>query len=118
MEAGKRRSQRLRTQGWSRQLRGWTKSTAPLLLYSGELRPNSGDALLALLRLRGGTISEVRGVRWCEEIERGSSPFIGSMARPKGMGRRRWLHSYGRLEAWPRLAIDGRSPGDALWFKF
>src|SRR3954469_1233501 len=33
------------------------------------------------------------------------------------MGRRRWRHGYRRLEAWLRLAIDGRSPGDALELK-
>src|SRR4051812_41576367 len=86
---------------------------APLFSRCGLLRRNSGELLL-VLRIRDGNISEVRGVRWCEEIERGSSPFIGSTSRPRGMGRRRWRHGYGRLETWLRLAIDGRSPGDAL----
>jgi len=96
---------------------GWSKSTAPFFSKGGLLRCNSGKLLLLVLRLRDGMISEVRGVRWCEEIERGSSPFIGSTARPRGMGRRQWRHGYGLLEAWLRLAIDGRSPGDALELK-
>src|SRR3954471_20310796 len=90
---------------------------APFFSRGGLLRHNSGELLILVLRLRGGRISEGRGVRWCEEIERGSSPFIGSTARPRGMGRRWWRHGYGRLEAWPRLEIDGRSPGDALELK-
>ena len=75
-KAGERGSRRRRTSWYRQFLLGWTKSTAPLLLCSSELRPNSGDALLALLRLRGGTINEVRGVRWCEEIVRGWPLFI------------------------------------------
>src|SRR4051812_25237626 len=55
---------------------GVTKSTGPFFSRGGLLRRNSGDALLALLRLRGGTISEVRGVRWCEEFKRGMPLFI------------------------------------------
>src|SRR4051812_24929049 len=90
---------------------------APFFSRGGLLSRNSSEMLLLVLRLRGGMISEVRGVRWCEEIEWGSSPFISSTARARGMGRRRWRHGYRRLEAWPRLAIDGRSPGDALVLK-
>src|SRR4051812_4751636 len=78
------------------------------------LRCNSGELLHFVLRLERGTISEVRGVEWCASNGWGWPPFIGSMARPRGMGRRRWRHGYGLLAAWVRLAIDGRSPGDAL----
>src|SRR3954470_8084155 len=44
----------------------------------------------------------------------GWPPFIGSTARPRGMGRRWWRHGYGWLAAWLRLVIDVLSPGDAL----
>ena len=37
-EAGERRSRRRRTQGWSRQLLGWTKSMAPFFSRGGGLR--------------------------------------------------------------------------------
>ena len=67
-----------------------------------------------MLRKRCGTISEERGIEWCEEFERGSPLFIVSTVRPNGMGRRRWRHGYGLLEAWPAVAIDRWSTGDVL----
>src|SRR3954466_2545733 len=101
-DAGERLSRRRRTSWYRQLLLGWTKSTAPFFSRGGLLRRNSGDALLALLREWGGTISEVRGVRWCSSIGWGWSSFIVSTARPNGMGRRWWRHGYGQLEAWPR----------------
>src|SRR3954466_1757475 len=114
-EAGERRSRQRRISWYRQLLLGWTKSTAPFFSRCGLLRPNSSSALLALLRERGGKISEERGVRWCEEFERGRPLFIVSTTRPNGMGRQRWRHDYGLLEAWPAVAIDRCSPGDALW---
>src|SRR3954471_15092955 len=74
------------------------KTTTPFFSRGDRLRPNSGDALLALLREWGGTISDERGVRWCEEFERGRPLFIVSTTRPNGMGRR-WCRSIGGLLA-------------------
>src|SRR3954469_15933799 len=89
----------------------------PFFSRGGLLRCNSCELLFLVLRLEGGTISEVRGVEWCASNGWGWPPFIGSTARPRGMGRRRWRHGYGLLAAWLRVAIDARSPGDALELK-
>src|SRR3954470_23087448 len=85
--AGERRSRRRRTSWYWQLLLGRLQSLAPFFSSSGGLQPNSGNALLALLQERGGTISEERGVRWCEEFERERPLFIVSTTRPNGMGR-------------------------------
>src|SRR4051812_3362264 len=94
---------------------GRGQSLAPLFSRNRRPRWNFGEVLLALLREWGGTISEERGVRWCAQFGWGWPLFIVATTRPNGMGRRRWRHGYGLLEAWPAVAIAWWSPGDALW---
>ena len=61
-----------------------------------------------------GVGRSLRRGEWCAANGWGCPPFIGLTARPRGMGMRRWRHGYGRLAAWLRVEIDGRSPGGAL----
>src|SRR3954466_6544115 len=104
-EAGERRSRQRRISWYRWLLLGRLQSLAPFFSRGGGLRQNSGEALLALLRERGGTISEERVVEWCAQFGWGWPLFIVATTRLNGMCRRWWRHGYGLLEAWPAVAI-------------